>query len=214
MMLCSGGGGRVDYGALKYFTEYWPSDNTDPLERIFIQWEYSYFYPAIASCNHITDWSKLPIKFRTDVAMMGKMGYDIVVGDLNEKDLQFSKQAVTTYHDISDLVWHGDLYRLVNPKENPMASLLFASADKSSAVVFNYLVDTRFKLTATPRPIKLTGLDAAKKYRIKEINLYPGKSSTINEAAIYTGEFLINIGINPDVNGRRTSVLLMVEEMK
>ena len=49
LMLCSGGGGRVDYGALKYFTEYWPSDNTDPLERIFIQWEYSYFFPAIAS---------------------------------------------------------------------------------------------------------------------------------------------------------------------
>jgi alpha-galactosidase len=34
MMLCSGGGGRVDYEALKYFTEFWPSDNTDPLERI------------------------------------------------------------------------------------------------------------------------------------------------------------------------------------
>jgi alpha-galactosidase len=47
MMLCSGGGGRMDYEALKYFTEFWPSDNTDPLERIFIQWEYSYFYPAI-----------------------------------------------------------------------------------------------------------------------------------------------------------------------
>ena len=60
MMLCSGGGGRVDYGALKYFTEYWPSDNTDALERIYMQWEYSYFYPAIAGCNHVTDWSKAP----------------------------------------------------------------------------------------------------------------------------------------------------------
>src|SRR5665648_1038810 len=28
IMLCSGGGGRTDYGALKYFTEFWPSDNT------------------------------------------------------------------------------------------------------------------------------------------------------------------------------------------
>lgn len=36
MMLCSGGGGRSDYEALKYFTEFWPSDNTDPIERIFI----------------------------------------------------------------------------------------------------------------------------------------------------------------------------------
>jgi alpha-galactosidase len=30
IMLCSGGGGRTDYGALKYFTEFWPSDDTDP----------------------------------------------------------------------------------------------------------------------------------------------------------------------------------------
>ena len=83
MMLCSGGGGRVDYNALQYFTEYWPSDDTDPIERIFIQWEYSYFYPAIASSNHVTDWGKEPLKFRVDVAMMGKLGFDIVVNKLS-----------------------------------------------------------------------------------------------------------------------------------
>ena len=41
MMLCSGGGGRTDYKGLEYFTEMWPSDNTDPIERLFIQWGYS-----------------------------------------------------------------------------------------------------------------------------------------------------------------------------
>jgi alpha-galactosidase len=214
MMLCSGGGGRVDYGALQYFTEYWPSDNTDPLERIYIQWEYSYFYPAIASCNHITDWSKLPLKYRTDVAMMGKMGYDIVVSKLGEKDLQFSQQAVTTYHSISDLVWHGDLYRLVNPRENPMASLMFTNQQKSRAVMFNYLTDSRFMLTATPQPVRLKGLDATKNYTINEINLYPGTTSGINGSAIYSGDFLMTIGINPGVHAGKTSVVLEVNEVK
>jgi len=73
IMLCSGGGGRVDYGALRYFTEFWASDNTDGLERIYIQWGYSYFFPAVSVCNHITSWGKQSLKFRTDVAMMGKM---------------------------------------------------------------------------------------------------------------------------------------------
>ncbi|CAN5825387.1 alpha-galactosidase [soil metagenome] len=214
MMLCSGGGGRVDYGALQYFTEYWPSDNTDPVERIFIQWEYSYFYPAIASCNHVTDWSNLPIKFRTDVAMMGKLGYDIVVDKLSEKDLQFSQQAVLNYQSISGLVWHGDLFRLVNPNQNPMASLMFSNAAKSRAVIFNYLTNTRFMPSASPKPIQLKGLDAMKKYTVKEINVYPGISSTIQSDKVYTGEFLMTIGINPDVNGRRTSVLLEVNEVK
>lgn len=212
MMLCSGGGGRVDYGALQYFTEYWPSDNTDPVERIFIQWENSYFYPAIASCNHITDWSKLPLKFRTDVAMMGKMGYDIVVDQLNEKDLQFSQQSVTTYKSISDLVWHGDLYRLVNPHQNPIASLMFSNAAKSRAVVFNYLTNTRFMPSASPRPIQLKGLDPLKKYTVKEINLYPGTQSSIS-TNIYSGEFLMTAGFNPDMHLGRTSVLLEVNEV-
>ena len=214
MMLCSGGGGRVDYGALQYFTEYWPSDNTDAMERIFIQWEYSYFYPAIATCNHVTDWSKLPLKFRTDVAMMGKMGYDIVVGQLNEKDLQFSKQAVATYKSISDLVWHGDLYRLVNPRENPVASLMFANELQSGAVVFTYYTGNRFMLTATPQPIQLKGLDAKKNYMVKEINVYPGAHSTINGSQVYSGDFLMKVGINPDVNAWRSSVILEVNEVQ
>ena len=45
-MLCSGGSGRVDYAALRYFDSFWPSDNTDPLQRITIQWGFSHFFPA------------------------------------------------------------------------------------------------------------------------------------------------------------------------
>src|SRR5262249_5355003 len=55
-MLCSGGGGRADYGALKYFHEFWPSDNTDPVRRVTMQWDYSYFFPAITLASHVTHW--------------------------------------------------------------------------------------------------------------------------------------------------------------
>ena len=94
MMLCAGGGSRVDYGVLKYFTEFWPSDNTNPFDRIFIQWEYSYYFPSIASDNHVTDMGNQPIKFKTDVAMMGKLGYDVRVNELSKNDLLFSQNAV------------------------------------------------------------------------------------------------------------------------
>ncbi len=215
MMLCSGGGGRVDYGALQYFTEYWPSDNTDPVERIFMQWEYSYFFPAIASCNHITNWSSLPIKFRTDVSMMGKMGYDLVVDKMSENDLKFSQQAIVTYKSINDLVWHGDLYRLVNPRENSMASLMFVNSEKSRAVVFNYLADDRFMIREIPQPVRMKGLDAAKKYSIKEINLYPGTTSPVSSNTVYSGDFLMTVGINSTINtSGRSSVVLEVNEVK
>lgn len=214
MMLCSGGGGRVDYEALKYFTEYWPSDNTDPIERIFIQWENSYFFPSIASCNHVTDWSALPLKFKTDVAMMGKLGFDIVVGKLSENDLAFAKQAVTTYKNISDLVWHGDLYRLSNPWQEHTAALMYVNDDKSRGVVFNYLMSSRYGTTATTEPIKWSGLDPNKKYAITEINLYPGTVSPIKSATTFSGDYLMSVGINPFIDQKRTSVVLLAEEVK
>ena len=210
MMLCSGGGGRVDYEALKYFTEYWPSDNTDPLERVYIQWNYSYFYPVIASCNHITDWSKVGLKYRTDVAMMGKMGYDIVVSHLSENDLKFSQQALKVYDSLKELVWRGDLYRLASPYENAYASSMFVNDAKTKAVMFNYVVTNRFDATYTPTPIRLTGLDATKNYRIKEINLYPGTSSSLNASTVFSGDFLIKNGYNPDLSLQRTSVVLEI----
>ena len=180
MMLCSGGGGRVDYEALKYFTEFWPSDNTDPLERIFMQWEYSYFYPAITQSAHVTDWGKQPLKFRTDVAMMGKLGYDIVVSHLNEKDLKFSQQSVATYNSIKDVVWHGDLFRLVDPKQNDYAATMFASKNRSRAILFSFLTGNRYGDGST-NAFRLQGLDPAKEYKIKELNLYPDTRSFIKE---------------------------------
>ena len=60
MMLCSGGGARCDYGALKYFTEFWASDNTDPIRRIFIQWGFSYFFPSKSIGAHVTSKHQIP----------------------------------------------------------------------------------------------------------------------------------------------------------
>lgn len=213
IMLCSGGGGRVDYGALQYFTEFWLSDNTDPLERIFMQWEYSYFYPAIVSANHVTDWGKQPIKFRTDVAMMGKLGFDIVVSELEEKELAFCQAAIKLYDGLKSTIWHGDQYRLANPTEGQVASMLYIDESKSNGVIFNYLIGNRYG-DNSKLPIRLKGLDANKKYSIKEVNLYPGTSSSIDSEKIYSGEFLMKIGFNPDVNARRTSVVLQLSEVE
>lgn len=213
MMLCSGGGGRVDYAALQYFTEFWPSDNTDPMERIFMQWEYSYFYPAISSSNHVTDWGKQPIKFRTDVAMMGKLGFDIVVSKLSGNDLKYCQDAIQTYNSLKQVIWQGDQYRLANPREGSVASVLYLDAEKTSGVIFNYLVNNRYD-ESSKRPILLKGLDAAKKYKFTEVNVYPGVTSTIDAAKVYTGDFLMKIGFNPDVNSSRTSVVLKLEEVK
>lgn len=214
MMLCSGGGGRGDYELLKYFTEFWPSDDTEPLERIFQQWDYSYFFPSITTDNHVTDWGKQPIKFRIDVASMGKLGFDIVVKNLNDTDKLFCKQAIANYHAFKDVVWHGDLYRLVNPHENNIAAVMYVDKNKTKAIVFNYLVNNRFMMTATSLPVVLKGLDPNIKYALKELNVYPGTNSLIPSNTVFSGDFLMKVGVNPNVNLIRTSVLLEISEVK
>ncbi|SMD14453.1 alpha-galactosidase [Pedobacter nyackensis] len=195
IMLCAGGGGRVDYGGLKYFTEFWPSDNTDGLERVFIQWGYLNFFPALTVSSHITSMGKQSLKFRTDVAMMGKMGYDIRVKNLTEQEIKFSNQAVKTYKGISDVIWFGDLYRLVSPYEENRAVLMYADQSKNRAVLFNYLLNFRRK--EYMGRVLLKGLDPVKRYKITEINLMPDTKSTHpDDGKVYSGDYLMNIGLN------------------
>ena len=195
MMLCSGGGGRVDYGALKYFTEFWASDNTDPLERIYIQWGYSYFFPAISVCNHVTSMGKQSLKFRTDVAMMGKLGYDIRVNEMTPEELKFSQEAVANYNRLKDIIWHGDIYRLVSPYDENRAVLMYVNEKKDKAVLFAYTLNAR--KGETFNRVRLQGLDPAKAYRIQEINIMPGVRRTGTESGrSYSGEYLMNIGLN------------------
>ena len=211
IMLCSGGGGRIDYGAMKYFTEFWPSDNTDGLERIFIQWGYSYFFPANTISAHVTSMGKQSLKFRTDVAMMGKLGYDIRVNSFTAQELQFSQEAVQTYKRINDIIWFGDLYRLISPYEENRAVLMYVNENKSKAILFNYTTNIRRKDIFSR--VLLRGLDPGKKYRFKEINLFPEtRSFQPDNDKLLTGEYLMNIGINLSA-GRVSSLTSNVYEL-
>ena len=215
IMLCSGGGGRTDYGAMKYFTEFWPSDNTDALERIYIQWGYSYFFPANTISAHITNMGKQSLKFRTDVAMMDKLGYDIRVHNFTHDELQFSYEAVKTYKRINDVVWFGDLYRIESPYESNRAVVMYVSENNDRAILFNYHLNTRRQDIFNR--VKLQGLDDGKKYRLKEINLFPGtKSVQPDNDKIFSGEYLMNIGLNlsPGRANPLTSTIYELVEQK
>ncbi|RAV28017.1 alpha-galactosidase [Sinomicrobium soli] len=209
MMLCSGGGGRVDYAALEYFTEFWPSDNTDPLERVYMQWEYSVFYPSLTMAAHVTDWGDQSIKFKTDVAMMGKLGFDVVIDELEDSELEFCRQAIANYNELEDVIWQGDLYRLRSPWENNTASLMYVGEHQDEAVVFNYRVNYRYE-QGSHIPVKLKGLRPDARYTVEEINIYPGEQAVF-ESRNYTGDYLMKVGINPNVKKDNPSVVLRLK---
>ena len=196
MMLCSGGGARTDYEALKYFTEFWASDNTDPIERLYIQWGYSQVFPSKVICAHVTSWNRqTSIKFRTDVAMMGKLGFDINLSGLNPDEAAFCKQAVQHYNALKPVILDGDMYRLVSPYEGNHTSTMYVSEQQDKAVVFAFDIHPRY--SEAIYPVKLQGLDPQRQYKVKEINRMPNaRGGQYAEAKTYSGEYLMEVGLN------------------
>lgn len=207
MMWCSGGGGRAEYGGLKYFQEFWPSDNTDGLQRIFIQYGYSYFFPFAAQCAHVTSWGNQSIKFRTDVAMSGKLGFDIEVSKLKADELVYCQQAVLNYNRLQQVIAQGEVYRLIAPYQNNSAAWMTISSDQTKAVLFNYSLNVLNGDTFSK--IYLRGLDPNKKYRVKEINLMPNKKPQFNkDDAVFSGDYLMKVGLDWYLQGSLKSSIL------
>ncbi len=201
MMECSGGGGRIDYSTLKYFDEFWISDNTDALQRIFIQWGTTYFFPAMALASHVSvvpnhlTGRSVPLKFRFDVAMSAKLGMDLQPMDMSPEEKEFSKNAIKTYSDIREVVQFGDLYRLLSPYTNPRTAMMYVTDNKEEAVVFSYLLNKA--IYGNTQALILRGLDPDKMYKLTEINKDPDHYSwfTDLDGKIYSGDFLMKYGL-------------------
>ena len=191
IMLCSGGGARCDYEALKYFTEFWCSDNTDPIERIYIQWGFSQIFPSKAMCAHVTSWNKnTSVKFRTDIASMCKLGFDLGLKDLNADELTYCQDAVANWKRLKKVILDGEQYRLVSPYDCNHMSIMYVAPDKNKSVLFAYDIHPRFQEKLLP--IKLQGLNPEQMYKGEEINLMPGVASTLDvNGKIFSGDYLM-----------------------
>ncbi|MDR2057768.1 MAG: alpha-galactosidase [Dysgonamonadaceae bacterium] len=217
IQLCSSGGGRLDFGALRYHNEFWASDNTNPYNRVFIQYGTNHFFPAMAtgahvstSPNHQTGVTS-PIKFRFDVAMSGRLGMELQPGDIAGEDRIFARQAVENYKKIRSVVQLGDLYRIHSPySEEAWATLAYVSKDKKESVLFAYSLKPHERTKYLE--IKLKGLDASKKYKLVELNAFNGHSSFDGNENVFTGEFLMKTGIYLNINRQYDSAVIWIKE--
>ncbi|MEO8861805.1 MAG: carboxylesterase family protein [Ginsengibacter sp.] len=125
----------------------------------------------------------------------------------------YGPQAMQSSSQNCDIIWHGDRYRLLSPWENDFAAILYEDEERSNAIIFNYLVSNRYR-SGSVSPVKLKSLNADKKNSVREINLYPDTKSPLPQNAIYSGDYLMDIGISPNVRDRRPSVILEVTEVK
>ena len=196
---CASGGGRANWGYLPWFDEFWVSDNTDALQRIYMQWGTSYFFPAIAMASHISSapnhqvFRTVPIKYRIDVAMSGRLGMEIQPKNMTEEEKEICRKAIADYKMIRPVVQFGDIYRLVSPYDRlGVASLMYTSPEKDKAVFYWWKMET-FYNQHLPR-VRMAGLDPAKMYRVKELNRIDNEPLPF-EGKLYSGKFLMENGL-------------------
>lgn len=196
---CASGGGRANWGYLPWFDEFWVSDNTDALQRIYMQWGTSYFFPAIAMASHISSapnhqvFRTVPIKYRIDVAMSGRLGMEIQPKNMTEEEKEICRKAIADYKMIRPVVQFGDIYRLVSPYDRlGVASLMYTSPEKDKAVFYWWKMET-FYNQHLPR-VRMAGLDPAKMYRVKELNRIDNEPLPF-EGKAYSGKFLMENGL-------------------
>ncbi len=196
---CASGGGRANYGLLPYFDEFWVSDNTDALQRIYMQWGTSYFFPAIAMGQHISAvpnhavFRTTSMKFRCDVAFSGRLGMEIQPAKMTDEEKEFCKGVIDSYKQVRPTIQFGDLYRLHSPYEGDnLASLMYVAKDKHDAVFFWYKLET-MKDEHFPR-VKMQGLAPDKTYIVNELNRIDNTPLEC-EGKSYTGAYLMENGL-------------------
>jgi len=196
---CASGGGRANWGILPWFDEFWCSDNNDALQRVYMQWGSSYFFPAIAMGSHISaspnhqTFRRIPTKFRADVAMSGRLGLEMQPRDMNDEDKAICRQAISDYKAIRPIVQFGDLYRLQSPYDKKgVASLMYVTPEKDDAVFFWWKIET-FMGQQLPR-IPMAGLDPDRIYTVTELNRIDNEPLPF-EGKSFTGRYLMANGL-------------------
>lgn len=179
---CAGGGGRFDAGMLYYMPQAWASDNTDPIERLTIQFGTTMCYPASSMGAHVSACDRTGIETKAAVAMAGTFGYELDPKEMSEEDKEKVKEQVENYHRYYNVIHFGDLYRIIAPTDDEFkCAWEYVAKDKSEAlltVVIKNRAPHDFLL------IKMKGLDPEKMYRDE------------TDGEIYSGALLMNAGIN------------------
>ncbi len=223
---CASGGGRANYGILPYFDEFWVSDNTDALQRVYMQWGTSYFFPAIAMASHISaapnhqTFRTIPLKYRIDVAMSGRLGMEIQPKNMTEEEKALCKNAIAEYKAIRPLVQMGDIYRLLSPYDNQgTASMMYVTPEKDKAVFYWWKTE-HFVNQHLPR-VNMAGLSPDKLYKVHELNRIDNEPLSF-EGKVFSGAYLMANGLEIPYNHRvdyhkqndYSSRVLYLEEVK
>ncbi len=215
---CSSGGGRVDLGMMSRMDQAWVSDNTIALNRLFIQYGYLSAMPA----NTMASWvvsrdsylyaQPTSLDYKFNVAMSGVLGIGDDISKWTDSERVLAKSRIAVYKQIRPLVQQGTLYRLVSPFKANREALQYVSEDSTAAVLLCYNMAEYLQgsqlITRGSDVLRLKGLGPGEKYRL-QIAGDPNDSGSV-----YSGDFLMQVGIAWPVAGAYNSKIIRIKQVR
>lgn len=200
---CSGGGGRIDLGVLSRTDQVWTSDNTDPLDRLAIQYGFSQIHPARVMAAWVTDSPNTQLndrvsslRFRFVSSMAGVLGVGGDLAEWTEEELAEARRWVDLYKEIRPLVQRGELYRL-RPPRGGLSAVQYVLGEE--AVVLAWLQAQHY---GEPVPaVRLRGLDPTASYECLETG------------EVHRGAVLLHHGLRTGLRGDLDATVLRLRRI-
>ena len=166
---CASGGGRIDAGILARTQRVWLSDSNDAIERLLMQHDAALFLPAAITGSHVgprhchTSGRVLPMSFRARVAAQRHMGFEMDLRELTEDEAETLKSVTGWWKANRDWLMQADILRLDTADPAVVAEMQLA---RDGARFVATVGQWRTSAQILPRPVRLTGLDPAARYRV------------------------------------------------
>lgn len=179
---CASGGGRFDLGTLYYCPQIWCSDESDPIQRMFIQYNTSLGYPLSTMGAHANANPIASYQTKAQIALFGTYGYEMNPNRLSEKEMEELSEVAKIYKEYhQSVIENGTLYHISSPNETNFLGLQSVSQDQKSSL---FLFMNLLKEGDCYRFVRLQGLDPEAYYW----NSY--------DQQIFKGEYYLKVGIN------------------
>lgn len=184
---CSGGGGRVDLAMMSRTEQVWTSDNTDALDRLFIQEGFSYAYAPrvmmcwVTDCPNFLTKRTVSLSYRFHVAMAGSLGIGGNLSEWTQEEREEARSFIATYKRVRSTIQNGLLYRLLSPRTGSAAASQYVARSGSEIIVFAWGHSQQFGETRISLQL----------YGLEEDVHYTDTMSGI----IYSGAYLTHKGL-------------------
>ncbi|MFB8146609.1 alpha-galactosidase [Microbacterium sp. NPDC056003] len=174
---CASGGGRIDLEILRRVDRVWTSDTNDPLVRQAIQRWTGIVVPPEYLGSHVGDARAhttgrvAGLGFRLATALFGHAGIESDLTRVSPEDLEAVRRWAEVYREHRALLHSG---RVVRADAADPATLVHAvvAPDRARALVSYAVVGETD--AALPAPLRLPGLDPARRYRVTVVDLGVG----------------------------------------